>query len=438
MGLIGVCNTNVNVDKWIREAFSGQTDFPYIYQFVHEEKKILEFLNFDLPELVIMNFSDEKLDMDFLTEQVRGDAWLHSFGIIGIYDSQKVSDRELFQKLTGLNILALIDIPHIRTHLVKCLRIIAQNSQFILSKEIADTLVESSSNTFTIENDVLAASIYAGMAVIHLLQRGCIDMEKRMLLQLALSELITNGIEHGNCGITYEEKTEALSRGIDIVELIEEKCQDPVIAKKRVSFSWEIGGRSTKFIIRDEGAGFDVAAYKRRLKSEDPLASHGRGIRMASLAAQRITYNKAGNEVTLVVRHTDAISQQTPLGFKNAEIVKVQKGDMVFNEGEVSDFLYYIVSGNYNVLHEGSIIGTLSSQDIFMGEMSFLLNNKRNATVKAETEGKLIKVSRKNFVGAIKKYPHYGIFLSKLLARRLLRANSINAQRLSAFQPTSI
>jgi len=211
-----------------------------------------------------------------------------------------------------------------------------------------------------------------------------------------------------------------------------------VIAKKRVSFSWEIGGRSTKFIIRDEGAGFDVAAYKRRLKSEDPLASHGRGIRMASLAAQRITYNKAGNEVTLVVRHTDAISQQTPLGFKNAEIVKVQKGDMVFNEGEVSDFLYYIVSGNYNVLHEGSIIGTLSSQDIFMGEMSFLLNNKRNATVKAETEGKLIKVSRKNFVGAIKKYPHYGIFLSKLLARRLLRANSINAQRLSAFQPTSI
>jgi anti-sigma regulatory factor (Ser/Thr protein kinase) len=431
MGLIGVCNTHARVDEWIRSAFSSQPDFPYISQFINDEKKVLEFLNFDLPELVVMNFSDEKLNMSFLADQVRGDAWLHSFGIIGIYDSQKVSDRELFQKLSGLNILALLDIPHVRSHIVKCIRIIEQNRQFILSKEIADTLVESSSNTFTIENDVLGASIYAGMAVVHLLQRGLIDMEKRMVLQLALSELIVNGIEHGNCGISYEEKTEALGKGMDVVGLIEMKCQDPVLAERRVRFSWEIGEKSTKFIISDEGDGFDVAAYRRRLKTEDPLASHGRGIRMAALSARKISYNKKGNEVTLIVDHAESINQETPLGFSNAEALKVKGGDLIFKEGEASDFLYYISGGNYNVFHKGRLIGSLSSQDIFMGEMSFLLNNKRNATVRAETEGKLIKVSRKDFVGVIKKYPHYGIFLSKLLARRLLRANSINAERAS-------
>ena len=63
-----------------------------------------------------------------------------------------------------------------------------------------------------------------------------------------------------------------------------------------------------------------------------------------------------------------------------------------------------------------------------MGEMSFLLNNRRSATVKAETYGRLIKISRKAFVSVVKKYPHYGIFLSKLLARKLVRANQMNAR----------
>lgn len=58
-----------------------------------------------------------------------------------------------------------------------------------------------------------------------------------------------------------------------------------------------------------------------------------------------------------------------------------------------------------------------------MGEMSFLLNNQRSATVLSESSGKLIKISRKAFVEVMKEYPHYGIFLSKLLARKLARSN---------------
>jgi CRP-like cAMP-binding protein len=62
-----------------------------------------------------------------------------------------------------------------------------------------------------------------------------------------------------------------------------------------------------------------------------------------------------------------------------------------------------------------------------MGEMSFLLNQKRSATIRAETPGKLILLTRKIFVNVIRDYPHYGIFLSKLLAKRLVRSNDQNA-----------
>jgi CRP-like cAMP-binding protein len=58
-----------------------------------------------------------------------------------------------------------------------------------------------------------------------------------------------------------------------------------------------------------------------------------------------------------------------------------------------------------------------------MGEMSFLLNNRRSAAVKAETDGSLVKISKRSFISVIKKYPHYGIYLAKVLAQKLIRSN---------------
>ena len=53
--------------------------------------------------------------------------------------------------------------------------------------------------------------------------------------------------------------------------------------------------------------------------------------------------------------------------------------------------------------------------------MSFLLHNRRSATVNATTDGTLIRIAKKDFVAAIKEKPHYALFLSRLLAQRLQR-----------------
>ena len=65
----------------------------------------------------------------------------------------------------------------------------------------------------------------------------------------------------------------------------------------------------------------------------------------------------------------------------------------------------------------------LNQDDIFLGEMSFLLNNRRSASVKAVTNGALIRISKKEFVAGIKEKPHYSLFLARLLAQRIERLN---------------
>jgi CRP-like cAMP-binding protein len=137
----------------------------------------------------------------------------------------------------------------------------------------------------------------------------------------------------------------------------------------------------------------------------------------------KLKYNDTGNEVTLVLQHNDSVEHEVPAGFSKEQVINVKAGDIVIHENDPSDYLYYIISGTYTVFHKSKKVGVLSPQDIFMGEIAFLLNQKRSASVRADKPGKLVPLSRKSLITIIREYPHYGIFLTRLLARRLVRAN---------------
>jgi CheY-like chemotaxis protein/anti-sigma regulatory factor (Ser/Thr protein kinase) len=117
-------------------------------------------------------------------------------------------------------------------------------------------------------------------------------------LALGLHEMILNAIEHGNFGITSEEKAEALANN-NYNALIEERAADPELGSRKVEIDYEFDGSKISYRIKDEGKGFD---WKTRLSQEEPedlLASNGRGILISRYIFTRIAYNDQGNEVTL-------------------------------------------------------------------------------------------------------------------------------------------
>ncbi len=423
MGYIVLINSDKNIKQKIETAFRREKCFDFPIVMMANEKRILESLNFDLPEVVILNYGDPKVSYRSMADHVRKDSWLHSFGIIGLYDSRIQNEQEIMEEMKDLNILVMLDYSRISSHIVKSVKIVAENWQLIYQKELTSHFMEHSSGSFKIDNDILAVSVYTGIAVTDLVQKGYLKAENKMHLQLALSELIVNGIEHGHCGISYDEKSEFLQNGRSVIDLVAEKCEDPAIAGKKVRFEWESSPEKTVFTIQDEGEGFDVSAIKQKVEDDDPLAQHGRGIIMAEAFSESLKYNDIGNEVEITIKHDESVVQTTPEGFSGEEVIYPEKGDTVFKEGEKGNFLYYIASGRYKVLLNNKVVGSLSPVDLFMGEMAFLLNNRRSAAVLTEEKGKLIKISRKSFVQVMKKYPHYGIFLSKLLARKIVRAN---------------
>jgi len=434
MSTLGIINSDPEIKKLVEFAFQQVPDHNYDLLFLVQEDEILEFLNYALPELVVINFSDPRINIEGIIDHIKNDKWILNFGIIGLFSHGKDKEEDLLKKYKSINVLAQLDNYRIKTHLVKNIQIIDRNYQIIFQREFTKNLLEGASGSFTIDNDLLAVPLYSSIGATILAQRGLINPDSKMHLQLALAELIVNAIEHGNCGISYEEKTKALDDGISPVELIAKKCKDPAIQAKKVTFNWEIKQDRSVFIIHDEGKGFDVKAHIEKVTNQDKYSLHGRGIKMAASFFHELKYNVKGNQVALIVKHDISVEHEVPVGFSREQTVIVKKGDIVLREGEPSDYLYYISSGTYDVLHNDKLVGSLSPQDIFMGEMSFLLNQRRSATIRAAGPGKLILLTQKTFINVIREYPHYGIFLSKLLAKRLVRSNEQTATRLSNTQ----
>jgi anti-sigma regulatory factor (Ser/Thr protein kinase) len=425
--MLSVVNTDLEVQQMVETALGQDPRFKDELKFLTNEAEIFDYLNFGFPELIFVNFTDPVIDIDSLMEHIKNDKWLLSFGVVGIFSNQKRTEEELYEKYGACNVLIFMETYRVRSHMAKILNIVEDNYQIIFQRELSNSLMDTVGGSFTIENDILAVSLYASIGATILAQRGLMYPNNKMLLQLALEELIVNAVEHGNCGITYEEKTQGMADGLSVVDLVAEKCKDPAIKARTVEFQWEIQAQESVFTITDEGDGFDVKAYLKKVAEQDVLSQHGRGIKIASKVTGKINYNAKGNKVTVTVKHDVLVEHEIPAGFAKAAIVSVKPGENVLNEGEAGDYLYYIISGKYDVYHEGNVVGTLCAQDIFMGEMAFILNQKRTASVKATTEGKLIYLSRKTLINVIKDYPQYGLFLTKLLAKRLLRSNQLSA-----------
>jgi len=388
-------------------------------EFFMDAESVLEFFKYELPELKIIYFSDPKIDSLGILREIQTDPWLHYGSIIAIHD--ETPSKELLDSLRDSNIFVVLKKREFVKNLARLLRIVRQNKQILFQRGIQQHLLKSISGSLLIDNDPLDITAYTNLITNYLYNANLIGKDDREKLHVALLELLINAIEHGNCKIDFDEKTRWLEAKGDIMDLIREKNRDPAVRARKVHLSYTITPERSTFTIEDEGEGFD---WKARLaaKAEEP-GLHGMGLTMAGHYVSELRYNEKGNAVHFEVAHQQAESNTIPRIFAQATEIRFTDGEYICREGEESDYLYYIVSGTLYVYSKGRLVSSLTPDDIFMGEMSFLLSNRRSATVVAKGPSVLIQISKQDFVNLIKENPHYGIFLARLLAQRLARLN---------------
>ncbi len=120
---------------------------------------------------------------------------------------------------------------------------------------------------------------------------------------LGLSELLLNAVEHGNLGITYQEKTALLNSHAFEAE-ITKRLVFSDFADRRATLLIQRTEDALNFKVIDQGIGFDWSNYL-EISPERAFDMHGRGIAMARMISfDKIRYEGTGNTVVASVQLT--------------------------------------------------------------------------------------------------------------------------------------
>ncbi len=134
----------------------------------------------------------------------------------------------------------------------------------------------------------------------------------RLQIGVALKEALWNALLHGNLEISSHSKVRAWDKLFQHKDysLLNERRQQEPYSRRRIFVDVRITGEEARFVIRDEGPGFNVAAY---VRPTDPWATDwegGRGLALMYSFMDEIKFNEKGNEVTMIKRREKGEEQK--------------------------------------------------------------------------------------------------------------------------------
>ena len=125
------------------------------------------------------------------------------------------------------------------------------------------------------------------------------DQSTLLRLATAVTEAITNAIDHGNLELDSKLRD---SEDNAYRRLGDERAKQPPYCDRRVRVTATLTPSEARFVIRDEGPRFDSSALPDPTNPENLLKPSGRGIMLMGTFLDEVKYNDRGNEVTLIKR----------------------------------------------------------------------------------------------------------------------------------------
>jgi len=132
---------------------------------------------------------------------------------------------------------------------------------------------------------------------------GLCDEASVIRVCIALEEALRNALFHGNLELTSEQREgdpEVYQR------LIDDRTSREPFTKRRLHVTVEVTPDSGRFVIRDQGPGFDPAKLPDPTDPENIEKVSGRGLLLMRTFMDEVSFNETGNEVTMIKRCSPA------------------------------------------------------------------------------------------------------------------------------------
>jgi CheY-like chemotaxis protein len=135
-----------------------------------------------------------------------------------------------------------------------------------------------------------------------LAQMNICDEVRRLQVATALTEALTNAIDHGNLELDSKLREDDVQ---GYRELGKQRSTQKPYSERRVYVTAHINPEEATFVVRDEGPGFNPDKLPDPTDPENLLKPSGRGVMLIRTFMDAVSFNEQGNEITMVKRHTD-------------------------------------------------------------------------------------------------------------------------------------
>lgn len=106
------------------------------------------------------------------------------------------------------------------------------------------------------------------------------------------------------------------------------------------------------------------------------------------------------------------------------DLLALDAGKALFNEGDSGDSMYVLMSGTADVVVHGKVVESAQTGAI-LGELALIDNSPRSATVVATSDCNLVAIDADRFRLLVKEVPDFALYVMRGMAARLRKVGSL-------------
>ncbi len=164
---------------------------------------------------------------------------------------------------------------------------------------------------FVLPNDLPLIASIVNFLRQEVRQMGICDEAEQYRVAVALEEALLNSYYHGNLEVSSKLREEDHKK---FDQLAEQRRQMPPYQDRRIYVQASLSPEEARFVIRDEGPGFDPTQLPDPTDPENLARPCGRGVLLMRAFMDAIEFNATGNQVTMVKRGLSAVPAEAVEG----------------------------------------------------------------------------------------------------------------------------
>jgi CheY-like chemotaxis protein len=248
------------------------------------------------PALILTDLIMPDMEGLELVQQVRAQQPTLSVILVTAYGSEEVAmqalragaanyipKKRLMRDLvpTIRQVLAIASLTRERTRILRCL--VRRESAFVL------------------ENDPDLIMPLLKLIQEELEGMGLCDSTRQVQVGVALQEAICNALFHGNLEVSSDLRQDDESK-FDAVAS-ERRWADPYCSR-RIRIQVQLDRDAARFVVSDDGSGYDRMLFDQPLQPEDIHRIGGRGLLLIRTFMDQVSLNQGGNQITMIKYRT--------------------------------------------------------------------------------------------------------------------------------------